>query len=780
MKYSVMRGFKPIFSVALISTLIFVLACGGTETITKVERVEVPGETVIVEKEVVKTVEVPGQTVTKEVVKTVEVPGETKVIEKVRTVVETVDVVKTVEVPGETVVVEVEKQVIVEVSKEVPFETIVLKEIPSAPGITSDPKPGNESWPRYVPDFMPASFNEAPMLAKKVALGELPPLMERLPKKPLVIAPAESIGKYGGTWYRAFNGPADGQNMERPLKDHMIYFDTGMKKPQPNIAESWTVNDDATEFTFTLREGLKWSDGVPFTTDDVMFWVDHMLNNDEINPTKPAWSIHGGEGLTFKAIDSLTWQVNAAKPYGLFVPLMASVIVAGQHTRGDGGDGGFAPKHYLQQFHPAFVGEDEATALAKAAGYDNWVQHFLFKNHANANPDVPSMMAWMVTQPITGTEWVFERNPYYYAVDTAGNQLPYMDKVVLTLAEDLEVLNLRAIAGDYTVMGRHIDISKLPIFLENAPAQNYRVQFWRQPESGIANLYFNESWVPAGGGAVAEEVLSFAQQVEFRRALSLGIERAQINEVFFLSIGETTGLCRGFDDPNNPGKYYGEDDVVLNAAKGNEILDSLGLDKKDGDGFRLMPSGERLSLPITAIVAAFEDYPGISEMVAEHWKDNLGVHATVQSLERSLAGERDVANQVLIDIWESSGRDAVLITPQHLLAVAGGGNPDRLGMEWFDSGGTAGREPVSSYIREQQTLYTEGISTSDADRYLEIAQRVVEINCEMVNPITTVMNKPTYTAIIKRNVHNIPNPLPFSYHAQTSGNGFPETWWLDD
>jgi len=439
MKYSVMRGFKPIFSIALISTLLVMLACGSTETIVK--EVEVPGETVIVEKEVVKTVEVPGQTVTveKEVVKTVEVPGETKVIEKVRTVVETVDVVK-----------EVVKEV--EVSKEVPFETIILKEIPSAPGITSDPKPGNESWPRYVPDFMPASFNEAPMLAKKVALGEIPPLMERLPKKPLVIEPAESIGKYGGTWYRAFTGPADGQNMERPLKDHMLYFDTGMKVPQPNIAESWTVNDDATEFTFTLREGLKWSDGVPFTTDDVMFWVDHMLNNEEINPTKPAWSIHGGETLQFEAVDLLTWKVTAAKPYGLFVPLMASVIVAGQHTRGDGGDGGFAPKHYLQQFHPAFVGEDEADALAKAAGYENWVQHFLFKNHANANPDAPSMMAWMVTQPITGTEWVFERNPYYYAVDTAGNQLPYMDKVVLTLAEDLEVLNLRAIAGDYTVM----------------------------------------------------------------------------------------------------------------------------------------------------------------------------------------------------------------------------------------------------------------------------------------------------------------------------------------
>jgi hypothetical protein len=149
-------------------------------------------------------------------------------------------------------------------------------------------------------------------------------------------------------------------------------------------------------------------------------------------------------------------------------------------------------------------------------------------------------------------------------------------------------------------------------------------------------------------------------------------------------------------------------------------------------------------------------------------------------LERSLSTTRKENNETLVFIWESSGRDAVLITPTHLLAVAGGTNPDVLGMEWFDSGGTIGREPVSSFIKEQQTLYTEGISTSDPSRYLEIARRVVEINCEMVNPITTVMNKPTYTSIIKRNLHNVPNPLPFSYHAQTSGNGFPETWWIEE
>ncbi|HIN71925.1 MAG TPA: hypothetical protein EYM98_04990, partial [Dehalococcoidia bacterium] len=200
------------------------------------------GETVVVEKEVIKTIEVPGQTVTTEVIKEVQVPGETitvtkEVIKEVQvageTVIVTKEVVKEVQVAGETVIVTQEVVKEVEVIKEipvevqVPFEKIVLKEIPSAPGITADNPPGSYSWPRYVPDFMPATYQEAPMLSKLVVTGQLPPVYERLPKNPLVIEPAEGIGQYGGTWFRAFTGPADGQNMERPLKDHMLYFDTG-------------------------------------------------------------------------------------------------------------------------------------------------------------------------------------------------------------------------------------------------------------------------------------------------------------------------------------------------------------------------------------------------------------------------------------------------------------------------------------------------------------------------------------------------------------------------
>jgi len=658
---------------------------------------------------------------------------------------------------------------VVEVIVEAPAEVVSFA---GSPFITIAPQGGN-IWPSIVLNNVPSSFQEAPMLAALVASGDLPPVEERLPTNPLVISPADGIGQYGGTWFRAFTGPADGQNMERPLKDHLLFYNTGMTDPQPNIAESWTVNDDATVFTFTLREGLKWSDGNDFTTEDIMFWYDHMLLDDDINPTTPAWAVHGGEILLYEAIDDVTFRVTAAESYGIFIPLIASVIVAGPHTRGDSGGGGYAPSHYLQQFHPDFVGLETATALAAAEGFDNWANFFLNRNHANANPDSPMMTAWRVTQSINTSEWAFERNPYYWAVDTDGNQLPYMDKVVLTLAENLEVLNLRAIAGDFTVQGRHIDIAKLPVFLENATSADYRAQFWAQPESGIANLYFNESW---DGDA---ELASFVQNVEFRRALSMGLDRDQINEVFFLGLGSTSGLCKGFPDPDAPGKYVGEDYVQFNPGPANTALDAIGLDTKDSSGFRLLPSGERLVLSLPGVVAAFEDYVGINEMVAEQWKKNLGIAVDVQGLERSLSSERADANELMMQNWESSGRDAVLITPQHLLPVAGNTFIDVLGARWFD-GRTPSREPVSSFIKEQQVLYAEGISTSDPAIYLANAQRVVEINCEMANPITTVMNKPTYTGIIKNNVRNIPNPLPFSYHTQTSGNGFPETWWIED
>jgi len=631
---------------------------------------------------------------------------------------------------------------------------------------------GDVSWPS-LSDTMPSSFSESPMCAAKAEAGEIPALADRLPENPLVIQPAESIGEYGGTWYRAFTGPADGQNMERPMKDHILFFGTNMTDVQPNIAESWTSNADATEFTLTLRKGLKWSDGDDYNTDDIMFWYDHMVQNEDLVPTPPSWMKSGGEMLEFTQVSKETLQINSAEPYGLLITLLASVVVAGPHTRGDSGLGLYAPSHYLSDFHPDVIGLDEANAKAEAAGYENWAKYMLFLNHANANPDSPMMTAWRVVKPITSDQWALERNCFYYGVDTEGQQLPYMDNVVLDLAENLEVLNLKAIAGEFTVQGRHIDLSKLPVFTENSDKGNYRIQFWRQPESGIANLYINETW-EGDGGAVDTETASFLQNKDFRAALSMGIERDEINEVFFLGLGEIGGLCAGWDDPNDADHYVGEHYVEFNPDEANELLDSIGLDQRDADGMRLMPdTGEKIVVTHSVAVAAFEDYEGIDSMVIEMWKKHLGIDGKLDAQERSLWSGRFENNETMLNSWESSGRAGAIITPNHLGMVAGGGYIAPAAADAHQADGTY----ADGWIGEWQKLYDEAVS--DGSKYTENLQKVVELNCNNVNPITTVMNKPTYTAIIKKNVRNVPNPLPFSYHAQTSGNGFPETWWLE-
>jgi len=383
------------------------------------------------------------------------------------------------------------------------------------------------------------------------------------------------------------------------------------------------------------------------------------------------------------------------------------------------------------------------------------------------------MTAWRVVKPITSDQWALERNCFYWAVDTEGQQLPYMDEVVLDLAENLEVLNLKAIAGEFTVQGRHIDLSKLPVFTENSDKGNYRIQFWRQPESGIANLYINESWV-GDGGDVDTETASFLQNKDFRAALSMGIERDEINEVFFLGLGEVGGLCAGWDDPNDPGHYIGEHYVEFNPDEANELLDSIGLDQKDSDGMRLMPgTGEKIVVTHSVAVAAFEDYEGIDSMVIEMWKKHLGIDGKLDAQERSLWSSRRDNNETHLNSWESSGRAGAIITPNHLGVVGGGGFIAVGASNDHRDNGTI----ADGWIGEWQKLYEE--AKSDGSKYSENLQKVVELNCNNVNPITTVMNKPTYTAIIKKNVRNVPNPLPFSYHAQTSGNGFPETWWLE-
>ena len=406
-----------------------------------------------------------------------------------------------------------------------------------APPAPSEPQMGAAligelEGPTIIDDegMWPTSFSEAPQFAELVSAGELPPVAERIGNDPLVIKPVHEIGEYGGIWRRGFSGPADKWNGYRCCTgtDHVLYWDYTGSTARPNIVKAWESSADGKTFSLFLRDGMKWSDGHPFTADDFVFWYEHMHNNEELIPVKTSYfQTPSGPG-TLEKVDDLTVKITFPDPYYLFIDVLAGATHLGGHAyQGPSARGMFAPAHYMEQFHPAFAGEEEVAKIVEAEELDNWVTLFKQKNDWALNPDLPVVTPWRTVQPITEPTWVLERNPYSIWVDTEGNQLPYIDKVIMTVFENLEVHNLRAVAGEYDMQARHVDIQKVPVFLENEEKGAYKLYLDPGDYGSDMQVKINKSYQDD------PEIGDLLRTVDFRRALSLGVDRGQISETFF-------------------------------------------------------------------------------------------------------------------------------------------------------------------------------------------------------------------------------------------------------
>jgi len=437
------------------------------------------------------------------------------------------------------------------------------------------------------PAQMPKEFHEAPMLAELVKAGKLPPVKDRLPAEPLVIKPLNEIGKYGGTWRRGFTGTGDVENGNRiNASDKLIFWDESGNKIVPSVAKSVDMSPDGKTFTIHLRKGMKWSDGAPFTADDFTFWFEDLYSNKDIVPTPIAdMSVNGKPGRLVK-VDETTVQFQFDDPYFLFYDMLAgdTLIGGGQSVRQSQTFtfGAYSPGHYLKQFLPKYSSEEEVNKRAKAEGFDNWVKMIHFKKDWSLNKELPTLGPWHMVNPINTPNWVLERNPYYYGVDTVGNQLPYIDRVTLTLAENTEVINLRAIAGEYDLQERHIDIGKLPVILENQKKGNYTVHLDLAINGADTILQINQSY------KADPEVAKWLTNADFRRALSLGIDRDQLNETFWLGLGTPGSVACTEESPYNPGKEFRKLWSTYDPKQANAMLDRIGLavhpDRRDDQG----------------------------------------------------------------------------------------------------------------------------------------------------------------------------------------------------
>jgi peptide/nickel transport system substrate-binding protein len=630
------------------------------------------------------------------------------------------------------------------------------------------------------PAQFPKKFSEASQLAALVKAGKLPPVAERIGQDPLVIKPVHQIGKYGGTWRRGFSGPADFWNGFRCCgHDHILFWDYTGNAVVPNVAMGWEVTDGGRTINIFLRKGMKWSDGHPFTADDFVFWYEDMYLNEELVPTKTAvMSINGKPGAMEK-VDDFTVRFKFQDPYYVFPDVLAGSTALGGHSYA-GGDlktmGGFAPKHYLKQFHPKYAGKDAVDQMVKAGGYDNWVSLFKFKNDWELNPDLPVVTPWKTTSPINTPTWVLERNPYFYMVDTAGNQLPYIDRVVLTLAENLEVLNLRAIAGEYDFQARHIDIGKLPVLLENQQRGGYKVYLDPADSGCDACLFLSQTY------DADPEIAKWLQNRDFRIALSLGIDRDQLNEAFWLGLGTPGSQVLAESSPYNPGPEYRMLNSTHEPDKANQILDGLGLTKKDAEGYRLRSDGRgRLRIEIMTVGGQFLQFTQIAEMIREHWK-KIGIQADVSEVERSLAITRNAGNQTQAHLWQNDGTEHFFTFPGHLfpstVAGLGGSSIGASWAQWFLSNGTQGQEP-SPRMRELMGLWRKAFGAPLEER-INIGKQMWRIAVEEQWAIGTVGLSPAAQGVrvVSVKMGNIPGRQYNSPDGMTPATSLPATFFF--
>ncbi|MEL7339926.1 MAG: ABC transporter substrate-binding protein, partial [Bacteroidota bacterium] len=347
-------------------------------------------------------------------------------------------------------------------------------------------------------------YGEAPLLSEQVVAGELPIADERLPSNPLVVQPEEEIGTYGGTWYFGMLRQGDVGTFNRVMAyEGLLRWDPQWTRIIPNVAQSFEPNDDATIFTFTLRAGMKWSDGMPFTTEDVVFWAQ--VTNQEEN------------GLVVTAVDETTVQFVFDEPNGLFPQRMASL---------DGVAPVKYPKHYLSQFHLDY--NEDAATIAAEAGFTNWQVYFNQRSSFHQNPELPTLNPWLLTSayPINDVAITAVRNPYYWKIDPDFNQLPYIDEIVFRQFETTDAISTwAAFSGELGMQDRYTGArANRALFEEQMDTTGYSFFDLLPSFSNVMVIGLNHT--------TSDNILrELIQTKDFKIALSHAIDREAIIEV---------------------------------------------------------------------------------------------------------------------------------------------------------------------------------------------------------------------------------------------------------
>jgi len=602
-------------------------------------------------------------------------------------------------------------------------------------------------------------LKETPGLEEAVKAGTLPPVTERLPTAPLVVRPTEA-GTPGGTLRLLMASAKDTRMMVVYGYTRLVTY-TPDYKVVPDIAQSVDV-EGGRIFTFHLRPGHKWSDGHPFTAEDFRYWFEDVASNKKLYTAGlPEQMMVAGKGPAFEVIDPETVRYTWAKPNPMFLPALAGpdpLYI-------------YAPMHYMRQFNAKYADEKTLDELVKQNHVRNWtaLHTKLFHPYHTDNPDLPVLDPWVLKTKPPAEQFVFERNPYFHRVDPAGRQLPYIDKVALVIA-DSKIIPAKTGAGETDLQARYLRFDNYT-FLKDAEDHNdYTVRLWRTAPGSQLALYPNLN-------VIDPTWRQLNRDVRFRRALSLAIDRHEINQAIYYGLaieGQNTVL------PESPlyDPAYRSAWANYDPKQASRLLDEIGLTKRDSSGIRLLPDGQPLEIVIENAGESTEQ-SDVLELIRDTWAE-VGIHLFSKPSQLDIWRRRvySGATMMSIDKGVEDGLVSADMPPDDFVPTTQAQVQWPMWGQYLETKGKSGEAVDIPDVQELQMRYKAWFAAKDSDERAEVWRKILEIHADDVFSIGLIAGVPQ-PVVVSNKLHNVPQEGIFNWvPGAFFGYYHMDTFWL--
>lgn len=609
---------------------------------------------------------------------------------------------------------------------------------------------------------VPANFVETPMLREEVNAKKLPPVRQRLPEIPLIVVmdgKTAELGQHGGTLNMLIGRARDVRMLVVNGYARLVGYDRNLNVV-PDILESMEAKEDRI-FTMKLRKGHRWSDGQPFTTDDFRYFWDDVASEKDLSPAgPPAELLVDGVGPKIEYLDKWTVRYTWAKANPEFIPRMAgpSPLFI------------YRPAHYLKQFHkkynPRVLEADKSDP-----GKRNWAAiHNREDNmYQFDNPKLPTLQPWINTTKPPADRFIAVRNPFFHRVDEQGRQLPYIDRIVMPIA-DGKLIPAKAGAGESDLQARDIQFNNYTFLKKGEKTNNYRTFLWRTGKGSHFSLFPNLN--------VNDPVWrALLRDVRFRRALSMAIDRSQINQVLYFGLATESNNTVVPESPLYK-KQYQTQWAQFDRKAADKLLDELNL-KRGPDGVRRLSDGRPLEI-IVETAGESTEQTDILELIRDTWKDS-GIKLFSKPSQRDLLRNRVFSGEAMMSVWEGmeNGLSNVDNSPDELAPTS------QVQLQWpkfgqyFETAGKVGEAPDIAEVIELKKL-NEAWRTANREAREKIWHRMLAIHVEQQFTIG-VVNNVMQPVVVSNALKNVPEKGLYNWDPGAFfGIYRPDTFWFTE